>query len=180
MKKTILFLVFSIVSLFFPATAVAGDAKIDNIKVAYIYNFIRYINWPESNTKKDVFHICVHKDSDLQEKLLKLESKTVKSKNIKIFSISGAGKELSKCEVLVLPKLKQAELKEFTTYASPSNILTISDTQGYARLDVMINLVVLDNKIRFEVNLNEVDSAALTISSNLLKLAKIVESEDKK
>ena len=173
-KKIVLFLL--IASFFLPSSIMASSAKIESIKVAYIYNFIRYINWPELNDEEENFHVCVHKKSVLKEKLTSLEVKSVKGKPIKIFSIANAREDLSRCEVLVLPKLKTEELKRFTSYAPPSNVLTISDTQGYAKLGIMINLIVLNNKIKFEVNLNQVDSTNLTISSSLLKLAKIVES----
>ena len=175
-KKIVLALIVS--SIFLPTFSMATNANINDLKVAYIYNFIRYINWPELDKKREGFHVCVHESSDLQEKLLILESKSVKDNPIKIVPILSEEEDLSMCEVLVLPKLKPQELKRFTDYATPSNILTISDTEGYAKLNVMINLVVLNNKIKFEVNLNEVDSTNLTISSSLLKLAKIVESED--
>ncbi|QSZ42036.1 DUF4154 domain-containing protein [Sulfurimonas aquatica] len=175
---TKIFLLFITSSLFLTPLSMADGANVKDIKVAYIYNFIRYINWPDSHYHDDLFHICVHEKSDLITNLEVLEKKSVKSKPIKLILISNKTEKLARCEVLVLPKLNQQELKMYTDYAAPSNILTISDTQGYAKLNVMINLIVLNNKIKFEVNLHEVDTTQLTISSSLLKLAKIVKNEE--
>ena len=175
-KKIVFFLVIR--SLFLPTFSIASNANVDNIKVAYIYNFIRYINWPEFNEQSEIFQVRTHEGSELKDKLKSLEQKSVKGKPIEILLISSALDDLNGCKVLVLPKLEPSELKKFTDYASPSNILTVSDTVGYAKLDVMINLIGLNNKIRFEVNLNVVDSTNLTISSSLLKLAKIIDSEN--
>ncbi|MDA3947197.1 MAG: YfiR family protein [Helicobacteraceae bacterium] len=175
MKKTALFFFF-IVTLFFPASLMAEYASMTDIKAAYIFNFIRYTSWPEVDEKEAVFHLCVHKNSDIRQSLKLLENKIVKNQSITIVSVENPGEELSLCEVLVLPELKEEELKTFISAAKSSKILTVSDSEGYAGLGVMINLVVRDNKVKFEVNLDEIEDSELKISSNLLKLATIIQS----
>jgi hypothetical protein len=53
-------------------------------------------------------------------------------------------------------------------------ILTIGETPGFAKRGCIINLIVEDNKVRFEVNLDAAKQADLTVSSRLLALAKII------
>lgn len=175
-KKIVLFL--TLMNLYLYTPVMASDASRDNLKVAYIYNFIKYIEWTEAEVEEEVFHVCAHEKSELKTKLVLLEKKSIRGKSIEIISISKA-EELTKCEMLVLPQLEHKQLKMFTESASSFNTLTVSDTPGYAHWGVMINLIVVNDKIRFEVNLNEVESAGFTMSSNLLKLAKIVKSEGK-
>ena len=54
-------------------------------------------------------------------------------------------------------------------------VLTIGDSEGFARGGVIINLAKARGKIRFEINLEAAKRGGLSISSKLLKLATIVE-----
>jgi hypothetical protein len=53
-------------------------------------------------------------------------------------------------------------------------VLTIGETPGFATSGGMINLVLEDNRVRFEVNVKAAKEADLNISSRLLALARIV------
>jgi hypothetical protein len=53
-------------------------------------------------------------------------------------------------------------------------MLTISEETGFARMGTAFNFVVLNNKLKFEANLNAIYLAGLRASSQLLKLAIIV------
>jgi len=55
-----------------------------------------------------------------------------------------------------------------------TNILTVGDTPGYAKQGCMIDFLMEDNKVRFEINAGAASLANLKISSKLLSLAKIV------
>ncbi len=176
MKKILLPVIVFMVTTLLPVSIRAQSASVDDLKIAYIYNFIRYTSWPMTESTKTDFGLCVHKASALQEKLGSLEGKRVKGGLIKVISVGNVRQELALCDVLVLPRLEEEKLKGMIVYATTTNTLTIADTQGYAHLGVMINMVVKDKKIAFEVNLDEVRRSDLKISSNLLKLAKIVQS----
>jgi len=54
-------------------------------------------------------------------------------------------------------------------------ILTIGDAPGFARRGGIMNFILEDNKVRFEVNVEAAKDADLTISSRLLTLARIVQ-----
>jgi hypothetical protein len=53
-------------------------------------------------------------------------------------------------------------------------VLTIGDTEGYAEQGVMVNFYLEDNMVRIEINIDAARRAGLNISSQLLKLARIV------
>ena len=53
-------------------------------------------------------------------------------------------------------------------------VLTIGETPGFARNGGIINLILEDNKVRFEVNVQAAKDADLNISSRLLALARII------
>jgi len=55
--------------------------------------------------------------------------------------------------------------------------LTVGETEGFAVLGGIINLMVEGNKLHFEVNLNAAERAGLKISSKLLSMARIVKEQ---
>ena len=57
-------------------------------------------------------------------------------------------------------------------------ILIISDSEGLARKGTAINFVIIDDRLKFEMNLKAIQDAGLRISSQLLKLAIPVDDED--
>ena len=57
-------------------------------------------------------------------------------------------------------------------------ILTIGETPTFARRGGIINFIVVDDKVRFEVNVEAAKQADINISSRLLALAKIVPQTD--
>ena len=70
--------------------------------------------------------------------------------------------------------MSQADVIDIINTVKSLPILTIGETPGFARRGCIINLIVEDNKVRFEVNLDAAKLADLNISSRLLALAKII------
>ncbi len=81
----------------------------------------------------------------------------------------------AKCEVLFISGSQEKKLTEILQRLEGAPVLTIGDTDTYARRGVMINFFIEGNKIRFKINLNQAKRAGLNISSRLLKLAVILE-----
>jgi len=57
----------------------------------------------------------------------------------------------------------------------PVPILSVSDIADFTRAGGMIDLVEVEQRIRFNINLSAARRARLRLSSQLLKLATIVE-----
>jgi len=150
-------------------------AKEADLKAAYIYNFARYTKWEGLGENRNQFVICVHKESDLFKSLKKLEKKKMKGKKIKVIAVGESKNCLRPCHVVILPELQQKRLQALVKKAVASNVLSISDTEGYAQKGVTINLKKVSNKMTFEVNLDQVRKSRLKLSSNLLKMATIVQ-----
>ena len=58
-------------------------------------------------------------------------------------------------------------------------IFTISDQPGFAAAGGVANFILVDQKIRFEINPSAARRAGLKISSSLLRLAKRVGEDDR-
>ncbi len=55
-----------------------------------------------------------------------------------------------------------------------SKVLTVGDTPGFAEQGGMVNLVMVDRKVRLEVNQEALQKAELRIDPQLLQLARVI------
>jgi hypothetical protein len=65
-------------------------------------------------------------------------------------------------------------MKEILSALRGRSVLTVGDSQGFVDAGGMIELLVEDERMRFEVNLHAANEARLKISAKLLSLAKAV------
>jgi hypothetical protein len=57
-------------------------------------------------------------------------------------------------------------------------VLTVGDMNGFLESGGVINLIMENNKVHFEINISAAKRAGIAIRSQLLKLAKRVIKED--
>jgi hypothetical protein len=113
--------------------------------------------------------------SDLiNRELEKLQGKVVRGKRFIIKHTRSMG-EFRGCHMLFICNSERGRLQEVLEAVKDKGILTVGDTDGFARKGVIINFYIEDKKIRFEINLDAARRAQLSISSQLLKLARVIQ-----
>jgi hypothetical protein len=148
--------------------------QVEQLKAAFIYNFAKFVQWPPSGFPQDnaplVIGVLAH--DRLTEALELLSGKSVQGKTI-VVRKGGSLDDLKNCQIAVLSGSNWTSLGPLTNLP----ILTISDEAGnFSRLGGIINLITVEDHIRFEINLEAARRSGLTISSQLLKLAIIVKN----
>ena len=146
------------------------------IKAAFLYNFAKFVDWPPAETgrEKEAFKIGILGDDPFGNDIDVIDNKQIRGMPLKIFRADSLN-ELGGCQIIFLSASIEHELKAILAQMQDRPVLTVSDTNGFAQQGVIINLINVDNKIRFEINPAAADRAGLKISSHLLRLAHIVE-----
>lgn len=146
------------------------------MKAVFIYNFTKYIEWPEADITGS-FKIGVIGSSGIIAPLRNIaKEKRVGKLGIKIIHISDPG-ELKDCHILFIAPSERNRLPEILSDVSGKSILTIGDATDFAANGTAINFIVVEGKIKFEINFDAVTRAGLKASSHLLKLAILVEEK---
>jgi len=139
----------------------------------FIYNFIKYIEWPEDNSKGE-FVIGVVGDSPIVKELNALAAvKRAKDRPIvvKVIDIS----EAQNCHIVYISSAKSNSLKDMLPLVKNKSVLVIAEREGLAKKGACINFVTLeDDTLKFELNKSVMDSHNLKIQTALLKLGLIV------
>lgn len=170
MLKRLTFVVF----LFAVAgTAMAQkDEQEANLKAVFIYNFSRYIDWGSSAGESD-FIIGVIGNSAVEKSVAEIaKTNTVNTKKI-IVRHFNKPEEISFCHILFIAGNNSIPLQPVLDN-TPKGVLTVSERPGAAKQGTAFNFVVVNEKLKFEANLKAISAAGLKASSQLLRLAIII------
>ncbi|WLQ15597.1 YfiR family protein [Hahella aquimaris] len=139
------------------------------IKAAYLYNFIKFVTWTDTEATASTIDICVYGEDPFKEILHPLKSLTAHGKPINLLYPAKPA-DAAVCEVLFISREERRQLPTILSQAG-QNVLTVSDMKDFASSGGMIGFVTVGNVIRFEINLSSAREAGLDISSKLLELA---------
>jgi hypothetical protein len=141
------------------------------IKTAFLYNIIKYVEWPSSN-QPPAIQIGLLGQIQFSEALDVLEGKTIQGRKLVVKRISET--EASGCQVVFIGRSEKARLPGLLSGLKEQPILTVSELEGFAEQGGMVNLLAEGNRVSMEINRQVAGQAGLNISSQLLKLAKVV------
>jgi hypothetical protein len=75
------------------------------------------------------------------------------------------------CHILFLDLDQEEQLEETISYVKNYPVLTVGDTEGFAEKGVLINFIVVDNRLGFKVQKDAIETSSLQIDEDLLSLA---------
>lgn len=148
------------------------------IKAAFLYNFAKFVDWPSESfaQNEETLELCVLGDNPFETALEAIQGKKAQGRKLTI-SHPATLDESSKCHLVFVSASEQERLPGIFPYLQERHVLSVSDMDNFAQQGGIVGLVTINNKIRFEINLPAAERAGLNISSNLLKLARLVEDE---
>ncbi len=150
-----------------------ADRRADEIKAVFIYKFTSYITWPDDTDA--AFTIAVLGDNRLLNPLKAIaQKKTVNDRPLVIRECTRID-DLAGAHIALISESMEGQLEAILKKAEAEKILTVSNSPGLAQKGVAIDFVSVEDRIGFEMNMNAVKRAGLTISSQLVKLAALVE-----
>ena len=151
----------------------SSDSSEYLIKAGFTYNFAKLMEWPsgafaQSDSPIVIGVLGTDPFNGTLDQVLK-----GKQANCRAFEVKHLkwGADLRGCNILFVSDSETAHLDELFHNIKGLSILTIGDTPGFAQRGGIINFVVEDNRVRFEINADAAKQANINISSRLLSLA---------
>lgn len=94
-----------------------------------------------------------------------------------VVEVSSSEFDLSDSEIVVISKNVGAnEFEKIINNTSGKSILTISERGGYGARGSIINLIVINELIKFEINRSALEKSGLKMSSLLIKSGILIDS----
>ncbi|HRG38278.1 MAG TPA: YfiR family protein [Bacteroidia bacterium] len=165
-KKICIFL--SIV--FFSLGADRPEETNAKIKAIYIYNFTKYIEWPESYKQGNFVIGIMGNNTTLVNELNKMAIvKTVGNQRLEIKNIH-ANSDVG-CHIIYLLSDNSTQLAEVMEKNKNKSTLIVTDKAGLASRGAGINFVIQENKQKIELNKSNIERYKLKVASSLVELA---------
>jgi hypothetical protein len=170
-------------------TTLAMAASMDDMlteaktKAQTIYKVIQFVGFPEKSfsAPSQPITVCVL-GYDSFGKILDYAFKDKKVNGralniIRVRNLKTLKKTTESYQVIYITKSLQKEVPNILAHLMGSNCLIMGESPDFCQQGGMIQLKVLAEKARFNINTTAVWQEDLKISSNLLKLATIVKTE---
>ncbi len=154
-----------------PASAVEPPESAQ-VKAAFVFNFFKFVEWPaqaKSQTPRGI-GLCVIGNRPLDGNLSLLAGRKVGARVIDIIH-NPSPASASPCHIAYIADLDSSFLRDLQRVAPGAPTLTVSDQRGFIDEGGMIELRIIDGKVRFDINLLVARAANLQLSSQLLQLA---------
>ena len=154
------------------ANAVSGQPQPGEyeVKAAFLYNFLSFVEWPATAKRLDTLRVCVMAEPPALNAFNELNGQIAAGRKIDAVHLS-PGDSPGSCHVLFIGSHAELDLPRIMKALEGASVLTVGDTAGFARQGVIINFYLQNKKVRFEINAAAARRSGITISSKLLKLA---------
>ena len=157
-------------SLSSPAKAQVSDEY--QVKAAFLYNFLKFVDWPAQSFESDSspFIIGVLGDDRFNNAIDRaISGKTANGRRIVAKRLSSA-KGMPYCHVLFI-SASERNLAQILTNTGPG-VLTVGESERFTQSGGIINFTIIESKVRFEINQTAAERAGLRVSAKLLSLAR--------
>ncbi len=141
-----------------------------SLKAAYSLNFAKFTHWPGAVQPDAGLKVCMVGRSPVASVLSASEGESVGGRPIS-FDYKRLPGDVTDCHLLYLSELDLDRERRLLASLAGLPILTVSDLPGFAKAGGMIELVVVEKRLRFEINLGALRKAGLRLDPKLLRLA---------
>lgn len=159
----------------------AQTASEPAVKSAFLYNFPRFTEWPaEALPAGDPIRLCVVNDrvvANMLEGLTRGRNVSGHSLVVSTMAADSPAPALSACRLLFLSGLDSTRSAALLEALSGKPILTVGDGEAFARAGGVVGLFIKDGTLQFAINTTAAKRAGLSLSSQLLKLGKLVKED---
>jgi hypothetical protein len=158
-----------------PRALGADDAALAaRVKAAFVFNFIRFTEWPAeafASPKDPLIVGVVGSGTMLKEMDDAMHGKSLNERPIVVQEF--AADHVGKCHVLFIAAADGSAAATLSKAVSGAT-LTIGDWEGFTGAGGIVRFFEEDGKERFEINVGAAGKAHLQISGKLMKLARTV------
>ncbi len=156
----------------------AGEPAFDEyqVKAAYLYNFAKFVEWPQSTfaNSNDPIGICIVGQNPFGSTLEDMvKGKKIGDRAFAVWRLRDT-QQVSKCQILFIGAADQKRIRAWLEALKGADILTVGETEDFTAAGGIIGFRLDGTRVRMQVALETAEHTRLRISSMLLGLAEIV------
>ncbi len=162
--------------------AQSAASKEYQIKAAFLFNFVQFVEWPANTftNNEAPFSIGILGEDPFGKALDEtIQGETIQKRKL-IIHRAQKWEDLQNCQIIFISRSEKGKVAEILSKLNARSVLTVSEFQGFANRGGVINFYLEGNKVRFEINAAIAQRQGLKLSSQLLSVGKIVETDSAK
>jgi hypothetical protein len=146
----------------------------EKVYTLLMLNFARGIQWPDV-PKKESFVIGVFEYPPLASELNNAASSTkIGSRKIEVKEFTRTD-EISGCHILFVPAYKARSFDAVLNKLGSEPTLIITNKSDLAKKGSGVNFILVDGKLRYEINCKSIEKRGLKISANVKGMGIVVD-----
>ncbi|MEQ8924433.1 MAG: YfiR family protein [Fulvivirga sp.] len=149
-----------------PLLAQNAESK---IKTLFVYNFTRYIQWPNSDGNVTIG--ILGNDEQIVAAFKEMAAKKSSPSSKIIIEVFTDASKSGKYELVYIP---ESNSHLISSVSKSAKTVVVSEKPGMTQKGSDINFVHKDGKIRFELNKKSIDNSQFKVASQLVSLAIVV------
>ena len=165
------------------AVAAAAPRDVQQVKAAYVLNFLRFTEWPGPPRAEDEFVLAVIGTREFADLLRDIarEAADLGQKPVRVRRLDAdtvpehLDRELAQADAVFVQADALDDAQPVLALSARRPVLTIGDAPGFAAAGGMLGLVPQGQRIVFDANPRAIQASGLQVSAKVLKLANIVE-----
>jgi hypothetical protein len=156
-----------------------GSAREDELKAAYLYNCAKFARWPGAGDSgvPTPLVIGVLGDERVADSLAALtRGRTVGGSTIEVKSLAAEAAIPANLHIVYVAASQDGSLRQLAPSLFQPGRLTVGETESFTQHGGIIRLFVESDRLQFEIDNRHAQKAGITLSSQLLMLARKVAS----
>jgi hypothetical protein len=154
-------------------------ASEESVKAAILFNLIRFVEWPDSAVPDPSSPriVAIFGQDALQERMVEMVASAGLSSRVSVLEVSELN-QLEACrdgiQVLYVARSAHKLIPQILDLLQARPVLTVGDDEGFVMQAGMINFMRQNDRIRFDINLDQAEKSRLKMSSRLFGLARVI------
>ncbi len=145
----------------------------NDAKAAFVLKLVNFVQWPSEASQRDLVIGFIGADSTSDALQRQVAGKSVNGRRVVVRRL-GLDGDLKACQVIFLGDSERKNALSVLERVRGTSVLTVGEFDGFGQHGGIVNLLLNEGRIRFEVNPHAAERAHLQISSRLLSLATVV------
>ena len=173
--KHVLRLFVTALLLTFTPGMFATAAVNDGIIAVFLYNFSNFIEWPPTAFQRNAnLEICLLGKVDFADTMRNFEGTPIRGHPLRIVATQDEQMVLGGCHILYVGLDRRADLQRFLKNLNHMFVLSVGENDKFLEDGGTINIVRTKDQAQFSIDLDKAVQNGLTVSSDLLELATVI------
>jgi hypothetical protein len=157
------------------AQEVTGESA---IKAAFLYNFTKFIGWPERafSGSSAPFTVCVFADEAAKRAVVEtMRKESVRGRPVSV-EFPAESDDLKGCHLVYFGHREDDDrTARRLQLLRQAPVLTVGEGRGFLDRGGLIAFALVDDRVRFDISRRAAEAAGLNVSSKLLRVARHIE-----